>query len=170
MGEIYPANMWNLLRCSRRQFPLGFEWSELIKHGVCILTNSVHLANKTSAKRLHSSRMRTARALTVWGGCLLPGGVCFQEGGCLLLGGCVCFLGGLSAPRGRCLLPGGVSAPGGCLLPHTHTHPSCGQNSWHTLLKILPCPKLRLRAVNIPKGIEDMYQREHDFNTNNILM
>ena len=27
--------------------------------------------------------------------------------------------------------------------------PTCGQNSWHTLLKILPCPKLRLRAVNI---------------------
>ena len=27
-------------------------------------------------------------------------------------------------------------------------HPSPhGQNSWHTLLKILPCPKLRLRAV-----------------------
>ena len=24
-----------------------------------------------------------------------------------------------------------------------------GQNSWHTLLKILPCPKLRLRAVII---------------------
>ena len=23
----------------------------------------------------------------------------------------------------------------------------CGQNSWHMLLKILPCPKLRLRAV-----------------------
>ena len=27
--------------------------------------------------------------------------------------------------------------------------PPRGQNSWHTLLKILPCPKLRLRAVNI---------------------
>ena len=25
--------------------------------------------------------------------------------------------------------------------------PHCVQNSWHTLLKILPCPKLRLRAV-----------------------
>ena len=29
-------------------------------------------------------------------------------------------------------------------------HP-CVQNSWHTLLKILPCPKLRLRAVKIFK-------------------
>ena len=27
--------------------------------------------------------------------------------------------------------------------------PPRGQNSWHTLLKILPCPKLRLRAVKI---------------------
>ena len=26
-------------------------------------------------------------------------------------------------------------------------HPPRGQNSWHTLLKILPCPKLRLRTV-----------------------
>ena len=25
--------------------------------------------------------------------------------------------------------------------------PPCWQNSWHALLKILPCPKLRLRAV-----------------------
>ena len=27
--------------------------------------------------------------------------------------------------------------------------PPRGQNSWHTLVKILPCPKLRLRVVNI---------------------
>ena len=27
------------------------------------------------------------------------------------------------------------------------------QNSWHTLLKILPCPKLRLQAVKIEKNI-----------------
>ena len=25
--------------------------------------------------------------------------------------------------------------------------PPCGQNDWHTPVKILPCPKLRLRAV-----------------------
>ena len=29
--------------------------------------------------------------------------------------------------------------------------PPCGQISWHTLVKILPCPKLRLRAVKIEK-------------------
>ena len=31
----------------------------------------------------------------------------------------------------------------------THAHPPCGQNSWHTLLKILPYSKLRLRAGKI---------------------
>ena len=28
-----------------------------------------------------------------------------------------------------------------------HAYPRCGQNNWHTLLKILPCPKLLLWAV-----------------------
>ena len=37
-----------------------------------------------------------------------------------------------------CTAPGGVPA---------QVLPPRGQNSWHTLLKILPCPKLRLRAV-----------------------
>ena len=58
--------------------------------------------------RLHSSRMHTARTLTVsqtcyWEGCLLPGGLLL--GVCLLPGGCL--LSGLSAPGGRCLLLGG---------------------------------------------------------------
>ena len=55
-----------------------------------------------------------------------------------------------------CLLPGGEVPPwGGGLLRGLSQHalrqtpPPCGQNSWHTLLKILPCPKLRLRAVKI---------------------
>ena len=64
---------------------------------------------------MHSSRMRTARALTVsrrmlcsegrGGGCLLPGG-----GGCLLPGG-VCSW-GVSAP-GEVSAPGGVCSQGG---------------------------------------------------------
>ena len=82
--------------------------------------------------RLHSSRMRTAHALTVspsmlWGGggwCLLQG-VCSQgggnggvcPGGCPLGGGCSggCLLGGMSAWGDVCLggcLLGGVSAWG----------------------------------------------------------
>ena len=36
---------------------------------------------------------------------------------------------------------------GGCLVPGGGVYPPCEQNSWQTLLKILPCPKLRLRAV-----------------------
>ena len=51
--------------------------------------------------RMHSSRMRTARTLTDWGG-VCRGGVC-QKGGCL--------------PEGGCLPGGGVGEclPGGCL-------------------------------------------------------
>ena len=91
----------------------------------------------TILTRLHSSRMRTARALTVspsmlagggggegvsarvgyllWGvsaprGCLLLGG-CLLGGVCLLRGGCVCSQGGLSAPGGMAAL-GGVSSGG----------------------------------------------------------
>ena len=57
--------------------------------------------------------------------------------------------GEVSAPRG-CLFRGGV--PGQVLPPR-------GQNSWHTLLKILPCPKLRLRAVKI----DGLQRRPHRF-------
>ena len=100
--------------------------------------------------RLHSSRMRTARLLTISpsmqcsGGCLLQGGDCSQGGacsqGCLLLGG-VC-------PWGmRCLFLEGVwLLLGGYPSMHWGRAPHV-QNSWHTLLKILPCPKLHLRAV-----------------------
>ena len=74
-----------------------------------------------SSTRLHSSRMRTARALTVSPSMLCGGG-------------------GVSAPGGRCLLPGGCllrgSAPGGGGIPACtvadHTHPPCEQN--HTRL------------------------------------
>ena len=52
-----------------------------------------------------------------------------------------------------CTVQGGAWSPGGRLLPGggipacTEADPPCEQNSWHTLLKILPCPKLRLRVV-----------------------
>ena len=58
------------------------------------------------------------------GGAWSWGGACSGEGGCLVLGG-------------------GIPA---C----TEADPHCEQNSWHTPKKILPCPKLRLRAVIIP--------------------
>ena len=92
---------------------------------------SGHHSHQTqNPTRLHSSRMHTARALTVspmlcgWGVVSARGwgvGVCFQgvsaSGGCLLLGGCllpggVCFQGCLSASGGVCF-QGCVSASGG---------------------------------------------------------
>ena len=48
-------------------------------------------------------------------------------------------------------LAGVVSAPGGWYPSMHWGRPPCEQNSWHTLLKILPCPKLRLRAVKISR-------------------
>ena len=96
------------------------------------LKNWGKLEENETITKLHSSRMRTARTLTVSpsmfrhgeGGCLLWGrgvGVCSRGVGCLLRG--------VSAPGGvcswGCLLPGvsapGVSTPresalGGCLL------------------------------------------------------
>ena len=118
--------------------------------------------------------MRTARLLTVsqhalmggvpaqggvpaWG-CTCPGGVVPAQGGlpdrgctcweCTCPGGCTCP--GVYLPRGV-YLPGGVPAwevylprgvPAQVLPAHLWTE-------WQTGAKILPCPKLRLRAVNI---------------------
>ena len=61
--------------------------------------------------RLHSSRMRTARALTVSrrGGVLSPRGV-------YLVRGVYLFLGGALSPRGVYLVLGGVWSGGGCLV------------------------------------------------------
>ena len=63
---------------------------------------------------MQSSRMRTARSLTM-GGCLLLGGVCSQ--GVSGPGGGVCSQGGLPLGGGRGVCSQGVSAPAGCLLP-----------------------------------------------------
>ena len=77
--------------------------------------------------RMHSSRMRTGRSLTVCRSLLsrgLLGGGGVWSRGCLVWG--VSHLGGLSSPGGACLLLEGgvwswgwgcVFASGGCLLP-----------------------------------------------------
>ena len=62
--------------------------------------------------RLHSSRMLTARALTVSHSILCSGGGTWSRGGCLLLGGCI-WSGGVSAPGGMYLVLGGVPGLGG---------------------------------------------------------
>ena len=99
--------------------------------------------------------MHTARfSGHLWGaGCLprecvflgvcLPGGVCLPRGVCLPKG---CLPGGVC--QGGCLPRGGGCLPRGCVcLGGLPDHPPCGQKEWHTPVKILPCPKLRLRAV-----------------------
>ena len=78
-------------------------------------------------------------------GCLPPWGGVSLAGG--LLGRGLSLAGGLLA-RGVCF-PGGVP-------PSRETLP-CGQNSWHTLLKILPCPKLRLRAVKRVQSLKKFF-------------
>ena len=104
-----------------------------------------------STTRLHSSRCTLPAywpyllACTAQGG----GGACSGEG-VSAPGGGVCSWG--VPALGECLLLGGVCSwvclvPGGCIPVCTEGDPSCGQNSWHTLLKVLPCPKLCLRAV-----------------------
>ena len=97
------------------------------------------------------------------GGCLFGGVPAWSRWGVCSWG--VPGLGGLPDPGG---VPGpggrvpGLGGWGACLVPeempgprgvgwypsmHWGRHPRREQNSWHTLLKILPCPKLRLRAV-----------------------
>ena len=89
-------------------------------------------------------------------GVYLPRGVpvqgCTCWGGCTYPGGCTYL--GVPLPGGM-YLPGGVPAQGVYLLRldvpaqggvPAQVLPLCEQNSWYTLLKILPCPKLRLRA------------------------
>ena len=86
--------------------------------------------------RMHSSRMRTARSLTVSpsmlcsrGGCLVPGSAWSQGGVCS---------GGVPGPEGVPAWSGG----GGGMPACTEADSPCEQNYWHTLVKILPCPKL----------------------------
>ena len=137
---------------------------------------------------MHSSRMRTARAFTVYqnvfpgdevGGC-----TCLVRGGYLVQGVCTCLVGGevyLPGPGGgTCLVVGGgVPGPGGCtwsrrctcLVPGGCTWFQGGTclvrgvpgqllpprwTEWHTLLRILPSPKLCLRVVKT----ENIHQRK----------
>ena len=89
-----------------------------------------------SITRMHSSRIRTARSLTV------ARSICHA---------------GPPAMHAPChahplpCMPPSMHAPPAMHAPH-HTHttlathaplpclPPCGQNSWHMLLKIIPCP------------------------------
>ena len=83
-----------------------------MQHNVLVAEVCPFIHSYLKLTRLHSSRMHTARSLTVSPG---PG-------------------------RGE-----GVSQHALRQTPSARRPPlPCGQNSWHTLLKILPCPKLCL--------------------------
>ena len=100
---------------------------------------------------MHSSRMRTAHLLTVCQHAFLGGGgTC--SGGCTYQGEVPAQRGEVPAWRGvpaQWGVPGlGVYLPGGCtflggICPGTPTL----WTEWQTGAKILPFPKLRLRAV-----------------------
>ena len=135
-------NFTSVYICNLASFALcGIDFFE---YDLLLLFNGVTVLLITCITRLHSSRMRTARALTVSpsmlcrggclvGGCLLRGAVCSLGGGGLLAG--------VSARGGVCSW--GVSALGGVpgqVLPPVDRHMP---------VNILPCPKLRLRAVKI---------------------
>ena len=71
----------------------------------------------TNITRMHSSRMRTGRSLTVCCS-LLPGGVCLVQGGSPCWGGLPAGGGGSSLAGGFCLVRGGGGfLPGGGVLP-----------------------------------------------------
>ena len=83
-----------------------------------VCPNSIEKKNFTT--RMHSSRMRTGRSLTVYrslqgGVYLVPGGVYLVRGGVDLVGGVYLVLGGCTWSRGGVPGPGGgVPGPGGC--------------------------------------------------------
>ena len=88
--------------------------------------------------------MHTARLLTVSSSMHCARWISLAGEGSALPGGCLPFQGGVYLARGEVCLAGG----GGGIPACTEADPPlCGQNSWHTLLKILPCAKLYLWAV-----------------------
>ena len=93
-------------------------WWVIIWYFTFERTEDLHLT------RMHSSRMRTA--------CLLPISPSMH-----------CSQGGLPAggvPAREWYLPRGVPAWGCTCWGYLPRYSPCEQNSWHTLLKILPCP------------------------------
>ena len=68
-----------------------------------------------------------------------------------------------------CMSPA-MNIPLPCMtpIPLPCAPPPCGQNDWHTLLKILPCPKLRLRAVKT--GLVNMKQKWKTCKTDSFIL
>ena len=99
--------------------------------------------------RMHSSRIRTGRSLTVCcspafrggGGGVWSGGVSAPRGGCLVMGG--------SAPGG-----GGLGVPGrGWVSQHALRQTPLPPVDRHTPVKILPWPNFVAAGNNIIRGV-----------------
>ena len=127
----------------------------------------LHEAKSIEETRMHSSRTRTTCSLAYCEGgspCqgvpaqgdllvrrCLPGGVPCDlshhafDVTCMLLPH---QLRPTNSAAAYILLVGHVTCKA-CWDTTTSPPPCCGQNSWYMLLKTLPCPKLRLRAVII---------------------
>ena len=111
-----------------------------------------HNKAKSHNTRMHSSRMRTGRSLTVCRS-QLPGGVSAlgegvsapgrvsAPGGCLLPGS------GVSAPGGVCSR--GVSAPRGCIPGCTEAENPPLWTESQTSVKTLPWPNFEAAGINI---------------------
>ena len=93
---------------------------------------------------------------------LVPGGVCsrgctWSQGGVPGPKGVYLVTGGIPGPRGVYLVLGGVPGPGGCTWSQGGVCSSAGGVPGQVLppvdrqtpVNLLPCPKLRLRAVKI---------------------
>ena len=110
-----------------------------------IIRKNLVRVQKNHATRLHSSRLHTARSLTVSLSTLYSGG-----------GGMPAWSGGGMPGAGGCLVPGGLPGPGGVPAWSGGGIPACTEvdpprTEWQTGAKILPCPKLRLRAIKITR-------------------
>ena len=84
------------------------------------------------------------------GGVSAQGGVCCQGGRCLVWGAGGVWSGGCLLLGG--LVQGGLPLGGGVYIPactEADTLPPCGQNSWHTLVKILPWPNFVAAGNNV---------------------
>ena len=138
------------------------------------LTKHWQLDWTKKSTRLHSSRMRTARSLTVSPSMLCSGGA--LSGGCLVLEGCLLPRGAWSqggawsrvGASGGCLL-WGVPAPGGGVVSQhalRQTPPPVDRILDTRFWTILPCPKLRLRAVNILVVFQQPSATKRSFRTN----
>ena len=107
--------VWNAQRQTSMQISIGY--CTHLSVSVSILGLCVGQCEWTIInKRMHSSRMRTIRSSSC-----LPGGRCLPRGG-------VC--------------QGGVRLGGSASQHALRQTPPCGQNSWQTLVKILPCRNL----------------------------